>query len=185
MDVSRADIHAGWQFAFSASDQVHSPADCARLDFRTASVPGTNLTDLQAVGLVKPDTSPDYEASFAPYKTMDFVYRTEFNGGAAATRRHVRMCFAGVDTVGEVWLNGERLGDVENAHLAYDFDVSGRIRPGRNALLLILRSPMVEGYKRRAAAGHGLPASPPRPAICLHPQACLLVLLGLGACRYQ
>ena len=157
MDVADANLHAGWKFAFSASDHVHSPGDCEQLDFRPASVPGTNLTDLQAAGLVKPDTSPDYEASFAPYKTMDFIYKTEFSGGGAANRRHVRLCFAGVDTVGEVWLNGERLGDVENAHLAYEFDVRGRLRPGRNALFVILRSPMIEGYKRRAAAGLDFP----------------------------
>jgi beta-mannosidase len=88
---------------------------------------------------------------------MDFVYKTDFVGGAAAGKKNVYLCFDGLDTVCTIWLNGERLGDAEDCHLAYEFNVSGKLRAGKNALLVVFRSPWVEGEKRRDAAGLAFP----------------------------
>ncbi len=158
MDVTRVNIHSGWEFAFAGNGVANGPADCAELTFRPATVPGTNLTDLQAAGLVQPDTSATYEDSFAPYAEMDFVYRTEFPGGDAARRKVARLCCEGLDTVCEVFLNGERLACTENCHLGYELDVAGKLQEGANSLLLIFRSPMAEGRRRRAQIGVDLPA---------------------------
>ena len=78
--------------------------------FRPAVVPGTNLTDLQAAGLVEADTSATYEDSFASYKRLDFIYRVEFEGGDEAGREHVFLCFDGLDTLCDIFLNDEWLG---------------------------------------------------------------------------
>ncbi len=158
MDVTRADIHAGWEFAFAEHGTINSPGDAARLLFRRATVPGTNLTDLQAVGMVEPDTSATYEDSFAPYRLMDFIYRTTFQGGKAAGKKHVRLCFDGLDTVCEIYLNGAQLGATENCHIGYQFDVSGRLNEGDNTLWLIFRSPVIEARKRRERFDQVLPA---------------------------
>ncbi|HOJ23104.1 MAG TPA: glycoside hydrolase family 2 protein, partial [Armatimonadota bacterium] len=114
MDVIQTPLHSGWEFAFADHGTIAGSADAAHLTFRPASVPGTNLTDLQAAGLVEESTSATYEDSFAPYKSMDFVYRTGFEGGATAARRHVFLCFDGLDTVCEIYLNGEKLAETEN-----------------------------------------------------------------------
>ncbi|MDI7276807.1 MAG: hypothetical protein QME94_12585 [Anaerolineae bacterium] len=158
MDVQRLTLHTGWEFAFAGSGAVQGPEDCAGLTFRPAAVPGTNLTDLQAAGLVEPDTSPTYEDSFAPYAVMDFLYRAGFEGGTAASRKVARLCFDGLDTVCDVYLNGEKLGHAENCHLGYEFDVTGRLNAGRNELLVIFRSPVREAARRRDAFDALLPA---------------------------
>ncbi len=157
MDVTKTLIHSAWEFAFAANGAINTPQDCASLTFRPATVPGTNLTDLQAAGLVEPDTSATYEDSFAPFKTMDFVYRTVFEGGAAAGKRHVRLVCEGLDTVCEIYLNGERVGYAENAHTGYEFDVAGKVKASENLLLLIFRSPVVEAEARQKRFGIKFP----------------------------
>ena len=158
MDVQRTTIHTGWEFAFAESGTVQGPEGCEGLTFRPATVPGTNLTDLQGAGLVEPETSPTYEDSFAPYALKDFIYRTRFEGGAAAGKKVARLCFEGLDTVCEIFLNGSPLGRAENCHLAYEFDVSGRLHEGENELLLIFRSAVLEAKRRREACDVLLPA---------------------------
>ncbi len=157
MDVTRRDLHQNWAFAFAPHRAVNTPAECAGLTFHPAAVPGTNLTDLQAARLVEPDTSPSYEDSFAPYKRMDFVYRTRFAGGAEAGRRVVRLCCEGLDTVCELWLNGERIGAAENCHLAYSYNLKGVLRPGENELVLLFRSPIAEADRRQRESGLRFP----------------------------
>lgn len=158
MDVAENPLHSGWEFAFTAHGTVAGPADTTDLTFRPAVVPGTNLTDLQAAGLVEASTSATYEDSFAPYKGMDFIYRTEFDGGLAAGKRHVFLCFDGLDTVCEIHLNGEKLAETENCHIGYRFDVSGKLRAGTNSLVLLFRSPVIEAEKRQQRFGSKFPA---------------------------
>lgn len=158
MDVTRTPLHSGWEFAFAEHGTVNAPADAESLTFRPAAVPGTNLTDLQAAGLLEPDTSATYEDSFAPYALQDFFYRTTFQGGEAAQRAHVRLCFDGLDTVCEVWLNGERIAAVDNCFIGYQFDVRDTIEEGENRLLLIFRSPVAVVSERRARSELSLPS---------------------------
>jgi len=158
MDVIQTPLHSGWEFAFADHGTIAGSADAAHLTFRPASVPGTNLTDLQAAGLVEESTSATYEDSFAPYKSMDFVYRTGFEGGATAARRHVFLCFDGLDTVCEIYLNGEKLAETENCHIGYRFDITGKLRAGTNSLVLLFRSPVIEAEKRQRHFGRKFPA---------------------------
>ncbi len=158
MDVRRHPIHAGWEFAFADHGSVNSPADFAELEFRPAGVPGTNLTDLQAAGLVEKDTAANYEASFSLFQYMDFVYRTEFEEGEDAGRKHAHLVFEGLDTICTLFLNGEEIGSGENAYLRYRFDVAGKVRPGRNQLALIFRSPILGAATRQAMLNLKFPA---------------------------
>ncbi len=157
MDVTKTLLHSGWEFAFAAYGAVKGPQDVLGLTFRPATVPGTNLTDLQAAGLVEADTSATYEDSFAPYKDMDFVYRTRFEGGAAAAKKHVLLGFEGLDTVAEIFLNGECIAKTEDAHIGYEFDVTGKVQAGQNSLVILFRSPMVEAKARRDRYARPMP----------------------------
>ncbi|MBI3947836.1 MAG: glycoside hydrolase family 2 protein [Armatimonadetes bacterium] len=143
MDVLTRDLHSGWEFATADYGRVRSPDDLAGREFRPATVPGTNLTDLQAAGLVEPETSATYEQSFAVHKRADFIYRLAFEGGEEARKRRVFLCFDGLDTLCDIFLNGEKIGAGEDAYLRYRFDVSGKLRPGRNELVVIFRSPVL------------------------------------------
>ncbi|NLB94515.1 MAG: glycoside hydrolase family 2 protein [Armatimonadetes bacterium] len=158
MDVTRRVLHSGWEFAFADYGEVNRPEDAEGLEFRPATVPGTNLTDLQAAGLVEPDTSATYEDSFALYKYTDFVYRTRFVGGEEAGRKHVFLVFEGLDTICHVFLNGEEIGSAENAYLPRTFDVTGKLRPDANSLVLLFRSPILGSATRQALLDLKFPA---------------------------
>lgn len=158
MDVTTRYLHADWEFAFAEYRVTHTPADFEALPFRPAVVPGTNLTDLQAAGLVEADTSATYEDSFAPYKRLDFIYRVEFEGGDEAGREHVFLCFDGLDTLCDIFLNDEWLGGAEDSFLRYRFDVTGRLRRGTNSLAVLFRSPTLEAARRQQGCGLKFPA---------------------------
>lgn len=151
MAVMKISINNGWEVAFADHGAILSLSDCNSLIFYPATVPGTNLTDLQAAGLVERETSASYEASFAPYKYQDFIYRAAFRGEEAAGCKHVFLCFDGLDTVCEIFLNGQKLAAVENAYIGYRFNVAGRLNRGNNELCLIFRSPVLEAEKRKKA----------------------------------
>lgn len=68
--------------------------------------------------------------------TVPWWYRHEFtvDGGAGL---HTRLHLAGVISRADVWLNGTRIldaADFAGAYNARDVDVTGHLRPGRNAL---------------------------------------------------
>lgn len=148
-------LNSGWEYAFCDHGSVKGPQAAARLRFRPATVPGVNLSLLQRDGLVKPDTAVDYEDSFRPYALKDFVFRTVFSGAGAAGKKKVFLCFEGLDTVAEVFLNGRRVGAAENAHLEYRFDVKKALVPGANSLFVIFRSPVHEAWRRKKLLDRG------------------------------
>ncbi len=158
IDWKRQDLHSGWMFAFAEHGKVQGPDDCDRLTFLEAQVPGTNLTDLQRHGMMPASTAADYEARFRPFARQDFIYRLRFQPERMAEARHCLLCFEGLDTVCDIFLNGTRLAQTENAFRSYSLDVKEALRPGDNELLLIFRSPLVEAKKRQQAFGHKFPA---------------------------
>jgi len=151
MPITGSIVHTGWEFSFAGHGEINHPADCNGLSFLPATVPGTNLTDLQAAGLMERETSASYEASFAPYKYQDFIYRTVFQGGEAAGCRYAYLCFDGLDTVCDIFLNDQKPATVENAYIGHRFDVAGKLNSGINELCLIFRSPVLEAERRKAA----------------------------------
>ncbi|MDQ7064509.1 MAG: glycoside hydrolase family 2 protein [candidate division KSB1 bacterium] len=153
----RVDLHSGWEFAFAEYGQVQTPDDFSSLAFHAAEVPGTNLTDLQHHGLMPDATAADYEAAFRAYKDRDFIYRVHFRADNMLAFRHCWLCFDGLDTVCEIFLNGHPLATTENAFLGYQFDVQSQLVQDDNELVLIFRSPLKEAQKRQQAFGMKFP----------------------------
>ena len=50
------------------------------------------------------------------------------------------LCFLGVDTLAEVWLNGQQLGACDNMFTPWCFPVSDVLKPGDNILVVRIRS---------------------------------------------
>jgi len=62
-------------------------------------------------------------------------YRQRFTLPAEAQEAHLRLRFAAVFYIADVWLNGAYLGSHEGGYTPFEFDVSGIARPGaENAL---------------------------------------------------
>ena len=51
------------------------------------------------------------------------------------------LCFDGIDTIGEVFLDGKRIGSTDNMHRRWRFDVTG-LSAGEHTLSVLLHSPL-------------------------------------------
>jgi hypothetical protein len=124
-----------------------------------ATVPGTVLTTLVDRG-VYPDPEIGLNNMAIPESLarQDYWYRSEFPTPAGAKRRFARLTFKGINYAAEVWLNGERLGDIKGAFIRGRFDV--RLKDGGgaiNALAVRISPPPHPGipHEQSLAAGAG------------------------------
>jgi hypothetical protein len=107
-----------------------------------ATVPGTVLTTLIDRG-VYPDPTIGLNNLAIPEKLarQDYWYRTEFTAPADGVGRHRELIFKGVNYAAEVWLNGERLGEIKGAFIRGRFDVTGKLIAGAPNALAVRISP--------------------------------------------
>ncbi|AYV47605.1 glycoside hydrolase family 2 [Caulobacter flavus] len=123
-----------------------------------ATVPGTVLTTLVDRG-VYPD--PDYglnnTAIPESLNRQAWWYRTVFDAPAAVAGKRPRLTFKGVNYAAEVWLNGEKLGDMKGAFVRGRFDVAGKLKPTGNVLAVRVSPPPHPGlaHEESLTAGVG------------------------------
>ena len=123
-----------------------------------ATVPGTVLTTLVDRG-VYPD--PDYglnnTAIPESLNRQDYWYRSAFEAPAQAAGKRLLLTFKGVNYAAEIWLNGQKLGDLKGAFIRGQFDVTGKLKPGRNALAVKVSPPPHPGiaHEESLTAGVG------------------------------
>ena len=123
-----------------------------------ATVPGTVLTTLVDRG-VYPD--PDYglnnTAIPESLNKQAWWYRTTFDAPAAVAGKRPRLTFKGVNYAAEVWLNGEKLGDMKGAFVRGRFDVAGKLKPTGNVLAVRISPPPHPGlaHEESLTAGVG------------------------------
>ena len=157
---------ARWTLArWSLADATAIAADGAALSqpgavagpWIAATVPGTVLTTLVDRG-VYPDPGHGLNNLRVPDSLArhDWWYRATFDAPADLPARQL-LTFNGINYAAEVWLNGERLGDVRGAFTRGQFDVTGRMRPGANAVAVRIHPPLHPGtpHEQSLAAGWG------------------------------
>ena len=116
-----------------------------------ARVPGGVHLDLIAAGRIEDPFVGDAELRVQWVAERAWEYRREFTISAAvAAREHVELVFAGLDTLAEVQVNGERLGRADNMFRSWRWDVTGLLRPGSNELRVVFESAVVRGRELEA-----------------------------------
>ena len=124
-----------------------------------ATVPGDAFLELEKAGIVPPLFIGTNVWAMRAWENTQWVYRKTFTAptfDAKAERAMLR--FGGIDTLADVFLNGEKIGTAENMHLVHAFDVSARLRQGsENEVAVLFRSPVreVEKYVFDAHGFHG------------------------------
>jgi beta-mannosidase len=107
-----------------------------------APVPGTVAEALQAGGRWDFSRPADLDAD-------DWWYCTAFTAPDFPAGHPCYLCFDGLATLAEVWLNGQRLLTTDNMFRAYRVDVGPYLRP-QNELVLGFRSLSEDLKKKRA-----------------------------------
>ena len=105
-----------------------------------ATVPGTVAAALQANGQWNLSQPTDLD-------TQDWWYRTTFAGPDQLVSHPCSLCFDGLATLAEVWLNGQPLLTSDNMFRAYRIPVEPYLRP-RNELIICFRS-LAEDLKKK------------------------------------
>ena len=110
----------------------------------TATVPGNCELDLVRAGdLPVPEVGLNARL-LRPYEGYQWLYARAFEKPSIPSGGRVLLCFDGVDTLADYFLNGEKIGESSNMLIPHRFDITSRLRDGMNTVQVLLRSVMCE-----------------------------------------
>ena len=137
-------IDRGWSFHL-VPDNAQRASHPEAAGWHAATVPGTVHTDLLANKLIPDPYVGAPEAGLQWIGLADWEYRTRFDAPPGALRAaRSDLVLAGLDTFAEVWLNGEKLLDADNAFRTWRIKVEGKLRAKGNELRIVFRSPIAK-----------------------------------------
>jgi beta-mannosidase len=120
-------LASGWEFVAVAPDSISEPAELPSDGWLEASVPSTVAASLRAAGKVNLD------ACTRRFDAEDYWWRHRF----AARAGSFELCFEGLATLCDVWLNGALIGSSRNMFAPLTLDVT---LAAENELVLRFRS---------------------------------------------
>ena len=124
-------LHTGWTMR-RAGEQEWLPA----------SVPGSVYGDLLSNGRMEDPFWKDNEDKALSLMEYDYEYVTQFDCPEEIRESdRVLLHFDGLDTIADVYLNGEHLGNAYSMHRIWEYDVKEKVRPAGNELRVVLHSP--------------------------------------------
>ena len=132
-----------WQLAWVENKKVNeqniclkTPADVQEMGFQTiqASVPGNFELDFMRKGLLEDVYLGTNTLKTQELENLHLYYFTQFDYQKQSDK-DAFLCFEGVDTVAEIYLDGEKLGFVENMFHAHRFNIN-HLSEGKHELLV-------------------------------------------------
>lgn len=104
-------------------------------------VPGENYSDLLRLGKIADPYGGANEESVQWVGERDWIYERDFDvEKAVCTAGRAELCFEMLDTLATVTLNGEELGKTDNINRRYVFDVTNKLKIGKNTLSIYFAS---------------------------------------------
>ncbi|MCH6574019.1 MAG: glycoside hydrolase family 2 protein, partial [Bacteroidetes bacterium] len=120
----------------------------------SCSVPGTVHTDLLDLGLIEDPFFEDNELKLQWISNCDWIYKTSFDlPDEFKSDSPVIIVFEGLDTIAEVWLNKEHIGNFNNMFRRYELDITSKIKDKNNELEIKFTSPIK--YAKSLEEKHG------------------------------
>jgi hypothetical protein len=157
-------LSGGWTLAaapdITASAELISTPGFDTSAWMPATVPGTVLTSMIDRGLYpEPDYGLNNLAIPEKLNRQDYWYRAEFASPSTQTPSQISLVLDGINYRAEIWLNGQRLGQITGAFTRGIFDVTDHLhRSGTNALAIRISPPPHPGIPnvQSIALGSGL-----------------------------
>ncbi len=117
--------------------------DCTDNRTYRATAPGSVLSVLAAAGEIPDPYSGENDKDLLYLFERDYEFDTTFSIRGDVLQEEVQeMVFEGLDTIAEIYLNGEKLGRSRNMHRTYRFPLKDRLRMGANELKIHFFSPL-------------------------------------------
>ncbi|MEO5951257.1 MAG: sugar-binding domain-containing protein, partial [Chloroflexia bacterium] len=131
-------LNGDWQFRQAGSEE-----------WLVAEVPGGVHTDLLRLGLIPDPFVGDNEKMTQWVAETDWEYSRTWTADAAllAMDRVFLVC-DGLDTLADVWVNGQLIGKAENMFRHYRWDVREIVKAGENQIKVAFRSPVRYAIER-------------------------------------
>jgi len=131
--IQKLSLNGDWQLTFTSPNGKKISTGM--------TVPSNIEPTLKALGLVDDYMPADCDSATEPFNYVDdWTYEKVFDAPDCPGGHTLNLVFEGIDTIAEVYLNGERILDTENMHIAYRIDITERLKPRGNALRVIIRS---------------------------------------------
>ena len=109
-----------------------------------ASVPGNCELDLVNAGILPPPEIGLNVLKLRPYEGYQWLYTKTFLKPRVSEGQRVMLVFEGIDTLADVFLNGEKIGETSNMFIPHAFNVTKRLKDGENKVQVLIRSVMCE-----------------------------------------
>lgn len=103
-----------------------------------ANVPGDVFSDLMNAKAIDDPYYSDNSHKCAWVCEKDWKYVKEFE--VNELDKVTYLVFEGIDTVSEIFLNGEKIAETDNMFMKYRFDVSDKLKIGKNVLEVVIKS---------------------------------------------
>ncbi|MBQ8094562.1 MAG: glycoside hydrolase family 2 protein [Clostridia bacterium] len=156
-------LDQGWNLTVIGSNVYDIPQNPV-----SAQVPSSVYSTLLEHGLIPDPFYRDNELLATRLLENDFRYDTEFTVSeeelSAAT--HIFLRFNGIDTLADILLNGAQIGQTDNMHRVFEFDITDLLTAGvPNHLTVCLHSPIryIESENERCPVGYSSDAMPGFP----------------------
>ena len=123
-----------------------------------ASVPGSVFKDLHRAKLIEDPFYSDNEKKLQWIEQEDWEYECNFDcDSATLSREHIDLCFEGLDTYAQVYLNGSLILSAENMFRSWRVDVKQYLKLNGNHLKVLFESSVKKGKQEAAALPYQLP----------------------------
>lgn len=132
-----------WTLAWIENAQVKAervclktPEDIKNAGYRTikASVPGNFELDFMREGMIDDIYWGQNTVKAQRFENLHLYYFTDFDY-EQMPGMDAEICFGGIDTAAEIYLDGKLLGFVENMYHAHTFDIN-TLTPGKHSVLV-------------------------------------------------
>lgn len=108
-----------------------------------AEVPGSIYQDLLEAKIIPDPFYRDNEDIVRPYMNHDYGYsRAFYIEEEDLFNRQLKLVFAGIDTLADVYVNDQLILNSSNMHRRYTVDITGLLKAGINKIYVLIHSPL-------------------------------------------
>ena len=136
--MKRYSLNGEWKLKILGENKCRIPQEWIE-----AQVPGTVMGAYFEKGMIPDPYYRENELKVLPLFDNDFVYEKEFiMEKQQLSHDRLLLEFEGIDTLSDIYWNGNLLGSTENMHRSYEYDVTELAKEGENTLRVVLHSPV-------------------------------------------
>ena len=127
-------LDGDWKLSFwpQPATKITNPADAKPEATIDAKVPGNVEIDMLAAGLIKDPMKGDNVYSLRKYEGYQWLYSRTFDAPELADGERAILNLKGVDTIADVFINGKKVGSVENMLVPHEIDITDFCRNDKN-----------------------------------------------------